>query len=681
MKVRSVKQILCMLLTAVLLMTLCPLTVSAATLKLNYSSISLTKGCYATLKTNNSSAKVTWSTSNKSIATVSSKGRVYGKSAGTCYITAKVGTATAKCKVKVVNGKLTLSQSTVNLEEGDSTYVTVTAKGSHSLGVVHGDKTIAKGGWVKNSWNGDKVKLKITGVSGGKTTIKVRMSKYPEIYKTITVNVNASEQEIEENEEDPVTSVILTGTSSVNVEKDKTAVFEIYSDNTSKTTVTSSDTSVATVSSPSWTSEGNGTVTVKGVKNGTATITIAASDNTSLRRSVLVTVTSDGYYAVSQGIVPAKKYYNDEVLNWQADGKVYYMLVPYGYDAAHANTVFAKETKAQYYYVYEEIPKYLAADDQTASFSHTVNNQVVKRFILLPSRYDAVRSNTANAQYTGKYNYWTVYNCSPAKKSADDVVKSWQASVDGIVYTRYVLLPVGYSEAQLKEIMDSDTSANSVYYAVSQTSPQKNEASDSVYTFSSGGKVLYILLPANFDNVKRDTAVAKYTGNFNYYTIYSEQPTKLVSTDSVKNWQKIIDNKAETRYMLLPAGYSEDLFNSLKNEDVNGQNVYYVVSTTRPTPIQSGDTPYGWFNKKTGTYKYMLIPADPDILKINNTVYADTGVFEYYKVYSISPESGKLTPDDKVITTRDASLGTIYILVPNDYDQKKVDDAIKEVTQ
>lgn len=44
---------------------------------------------------------VKWSTSNKKIATVSSKGKVTGKKAGTCTVTAKVGSKSFKCKITV----------------------------------------------------------------------------------------------------------------------------------------------------------------------------------------------------------------------------------------------------------------------------------------------------------------------------------------------------------------------------------------------------------------------------------------------------------------------------------------------------------------------------------------------------------------------------------------------------
>ena len=54
-----------------------------------------------TLKVIGGKGKIKWKTSNSSIATVTSKGKVKGKRAGTCTITAKRGKYTMKCKIKV----------------------------------------------------------------------------------------------------------------------------------------------------------------------------------------------------------------------------------------------------------------------------------------------------------------------------------------------------------------------------------------------------------------------------------------------------------------------------------------------------------------------------------------------------------------------------------------------------
>ena len=53
------------------------------------------------LKVLGGKGKITWKSSNKTVATVTSKGVVRGKKGGACTITAKRGQYTMKCKIKV----------------------------------------------------------------------------------------------------------------------------------------------------------------------------------------------------------------------------------------------------------------------------------------------------------------------------------------------------------------------------------------------------------------------------------------------------------------------------------------------------------------------------------------------------------------------------------------------------
>ncbi|MGN0291275.1 MAG: CAP domain-containing protein [Lachnospiraceae bacterium] len=75
--------------------------VTVETPKISKKSASVYVNQTITLKVNNTSRKVTWSSKEKSIATVSSKGVVKGKKAGTTTITAKVGSKKYTCKVTV----------------------------------------------------------------------------------------------------------------------------------------------------------------------------------------------------------------------------------------------------------------------------------------------------------------------------------------------------------------------------------------------------------------------------------------------------------------------------------------------------------------------------------------------------------------------------------------------------
>ena len=77
-------------------------TVQAASkVKLNKSKVTLYEGKTTTLKVKGTKKKVKWSSSKKSVATVSSKGKVKAKKKGTATITAKVGNKKYKCKVTV----------------------------------------------------------------------------------------------------------------------------------------------------------------------------------------------------------------------------------------------------------------------------------------------------------------------------------------------------------------------------------------------------------------------------------------------------------------------------------------------------------------------------------------------------------------------------------------------------
>lgn len=77
----------------------CKVTVEAP--KLSKTTLSLTVKQTSTLKVTGTKRTVKWSSSNKNVATVSSKGKVTAKKAGTATITAKVGTKKYTCNVTV----------------------------------------------------------------------------------------------------------------------------------------------------------------------------------------------------------------------------------------------------------------------------------------------------------------------------------------------------------------------------------------------------------------------------------------------------------------------------------------------------------------------------------------------------------------------------------------------------
>ncbi len=73
----------------------------AATIKLNKKSLSLDVGKTYTLKVSGTKSKITWSSSNKEVVTVSTKGKVTAKKEGTATVTALVNKKKYTCKVTV----------------------------------------------------------------------------------------------------------------------------------------------------------------------------------------------------------------------------------------------------------------------------------------------------------------------------------------------------------------------------------------------------------------------------------------------------------------------------------------------------------------------------------------------------------------------------------------------------
>ncbi|MGN1166445.1 MAG: Ig-like domain-containing protein [Lachnospiraceae bacterium] len=111
----------------------CKVTVKPAKPALNKKTATLAPGKTVQLKMLNSKGTVTWKSSNKSVATVSKKGKVTAKKPGTAKITATYKKKKYTCTIKVQRPKSTLltitfDQESISTEESE---VSVTGKISH----------------------------------------------------------------------------------------------------------------------------------------------------------------------------------------------------------------------------------------------------------------------------------------------------------------------------------------------------------------------------------------------------------------------------------------------------------------------------------------------------------------------------------------------------------------------
>ena len=82
--------------------------------KISNTSATITKGFTKKLSVKDAGGKVTWSSSNKSVATVDKNGKVTAKKKGTATISAKTTDTTLKCKVTVKDNVYSVSKPVVS---------------------------------------------------------------------------------------------------------------------------------------------------------------------------------------------------------------------------------------------------------------------------------------------------------------------------------------------------------------------------------------------------------------------------------------------------------------------------------------------------------------------------------------------------------------------------------------
>ncbi len=569
---KTMKSLLSVFLAVLMVCSLMVIPSSAASISISKSSITLTKGYQTTLKVNGTSKSVTWSTGDKSVATVTSKGKVVGKGVGTTYIYAKVSNTTLKCKVKVVAAKITASSSNVTLDQkGDTKTVTMTVKGSHSgLTVGSTNKKVATASWVKPvEWDGDKIKLKITAKGEGDAKIKVYLKNYPSTcYKYINVNVGS----VEEEEDDELS--IVAYTQDVKVGANETYKLQVYCTNHKALNYKIANSNVATVTAAAASGKYR-SFTITGKNSGTTTIRFYNVNNTDDYVDVKVTVGGSAYYELSD-IKPATTVLGDKVLTVQVNAKNYYMLVPANYDPAYTNSLVAvKFNKYSYYTIYDRIPSRLASGDTYIEFTNKNNSYVnpnypsvsyynsnfgSKRYILLPKDYDKVKYSTLTAQYNNVFEYWTIYNVSPTVNNTwTDYVETWTITdpATGKKITRYMIVPYAeYDQNKIDNIKANDMNANSgySYYQIYTEYPKIDASKDIVVMYTKDGVYRYMVVPAtDVDVVKRNDSIKNDTGVYEPYIMYSTAPTP----DSSKG-EYVIKSQYGSKYVYVLCTYAQD---------------------------------------------------------------------------------------------------------------------------
>ena len=280
--------------------------VSVQSVSLNTTSLSLTEGETQTLTATVSPSNATnnyvlWSSSNTSVATVSSSGIVTAEKAGSATITVKTndGGKTATCSVTVKAATVpvagvSLNTTSLSLTEGETQTLTATVSPSNAT-----DKSVT---WSSNNTSVATVSSTgvVTAKSVGSAIITVTTKDGS---KTATCSVTVKAKTVS------VTGVSLDYTSLTMTEGEtQTLTATISPSNATDKSVTwsSSNTSVATVSSA-------GVVTAKAA--GTVTITVKTNDGNKTA-TCIVTVQEEkpSYYHIissAEELIAFRNYINN----------------------------------------------------------------------------------------------------------------------------------------------------------------------------------------------------------------------------------------------------------------------------------------------------------------------------------------------------------------------------------
>ncbi len=227
------------------------------------------------------SQKVKWSSSNKSVATVSAQGEVVAKKAGTVKITATSSSNKDVKKTKTIK----VSKSIAGLSTTDTSVVlpetiNVSVKGTKTINAKLMPSNTSDNKVLTWKSSDNKIvtvssKGVITGIKKGTATITA----------TIPSNGYSASTTVTVGDTVNVSSVTASPSSmKIGVGENKTIMVTVSPANSSTRAVTykSSDKKIASVSS-------NGQVS--GNKKGTATITITSKNDTTKKAKVKVTVT------------------------------------------------------------------------------------------------------------------------------------------------------------------------------------------------------------------------------------------------------------------------------------------------------------------------------------------------------------------------------------------------------
>lgn len=430
---------------------------SAAKASLNKSSVSIVKGYSTMLSVSGTNKAVTWSSDDTSVAEVSKKGKVTGKKLGTATISASFGKSVLKCKVTVKAGSVSTNGNKLSVEVGKTESISVKAVGIHDLIVKSSDESVAKAA-LSGSFNGNITSVNVKGIADGTTKIKIYAKGYEKsIYKYVEVKVGKGKPI-----EKVSSSGITVSADSVEVNENLTAKITVKASSSvlSKLTIVSTAKDKFDIDTKYDLDKDAVDVTIKGYSEGSANLRIFDPKDKNVDIYIPITVTNNAYDVVVWNREPKKRASTDVVYVADSGYTKYYVLEPQDGDSAHAATLLAQFTeKYEYWTVYEKRPKKVLSTDVILSKSEKLNGKKVTRYLLVEEDYDTAYSNSAFGQYFGVYDYYKVYATKPAAAKYGDtgLMFECEIGVTGEKEMRYVLTESSVDDLRLDEIWKAYT--------------------------------------------------------------------------------------------------------------------------------------------------------------------------------------------------------------------------------
>lgn len=239
MKLKSfLRRMACVFTAALMTAALCAVPASAASAKLNKTSVKLPIGYAVTLKVSGTSKSVSWSSSDSDIASIKSSdgasAKIVGNKTGSAYIYAKADGISLKCKITVKKSFISADEDDVELNKGESEKVKLTVKGSKKITCSISDKDVCSISW--GNWNGDSITLTVKAKGSGTAYIKVYAKSYSKsTAETIKVEVGGHDDDdsdeigYDDDDNESLTEEVI---DIVNDEREDRGLNELESDPT-----------------------------------------------------------------------------------------------------------------------------------------------------------------------------------------------------------------------------------------------------------------------------------------------------------------------------------------------------------------------------------------------------------------------------------------------------------------